>query len=104
SLGGKWVELLKQVAPSMTRAAVLRSSTSVAGVGQFAAIQSGAHALGGELKPVGVRDADEIERGGAEFARSGTGGLIFSRGGSGARRNPLITLSARPTLLALYTL
>src|SRR5262249_3689823 len=78
SLGGKWVELLKQVAPSITRAAVLRSSTSVAGVGQFAAIQSGAHSLGVELTPVGVRDADEIERGVAEFARSGNGALIVS--------------------------
>jgi ABC-type uncharacterized transport system substrate-binding protein len=88
SLGGKWVELLKQVAPSVTRAAVLRSSTSVAGVGQFAAIQSGAHALGVELTPVGVRDADEIERGVAEFARPGNGGgLIVTGGGSGARRD-----------------
>ena len=102
SLGGKWVELLKQVAPSMTRAAVLRSSTSVAGVGQFAAIQSGAHALGVELTPVGVRDADEIERGVAEFARSGTGGLIVTGGGSGARRNLIITLAARLRLPAIY--
>src|SRR5499426_4849128 len=102
SLGGKWVELLKQVAPSITRAAVLRSSTSVAGVGQFAAIQSGAHALGVELTPVGVRDADEIERGVAEFARSGTGGLIVTGGGSGARRNLIITLAARLRLPAIY--
>jgi len=102
SLGGKWIELLKQVAPSITRAAVLRSSTSVAGVGQFAAIQSGAHSLGVELTPVGVRDADEIERGVAEFARSGNGGLIVTGGGSGARRDLIITLAARLRLPAIY--
>jgi putative ABC transport system substrate-binding protein len=102
SLGGKWVELLKQMAPSITRAAVLRSSTSVAGVGQFAAIQSGAHSLGVELTPIGVRDADEIERGVAEFARSGSGGLIVTGGGSGARRDLIITLAARLRLPAIY--
>jgi putative tryptophan/tyrosine transport system substrate-binding protein len=102
SLGGKWVELLKQVGPGITRAAVLRSSTSVAGVGQFAAIQSGAHSLGVELTPVGVRDADEIERGVAEFARSGSGGLIVTGGGSGARRGLIIALAARLRLPAIY--
>jgi putative ABC transport system substrate-binding protein len=102
SLGGKWVELLKQVAPSITRAAVLRSSTSVAGVGQFAAIQSGAHSLGVELTPVGVRDADEIERGVAEFARSGNGALIVSAGGQGPHRNLIIALAARLRLPAIY--
>src|SRR5262245_47215277 len=102
SLGGKWVELLKQMAPSITRAAVLRSSTSVAGVGQFAAIQSGAHSLGVELTPVGVRDADEIERGVAEFARSGSGGLIVTGGGSGARRDLIINLAARLRMPAIY--
>jgi ABC-type uncharacterized transport system substrate-binding protein len=102
SLGGKWVELLKQMAPSITRAAVLRSSTSVAGVGQFAAIQSGAHSLGVELTPVGVRDADEIERGVTEFARSGSGGLIVTGGGSGARRDLIINLAARLRLPAIY--
>src|SRR4029077_20113003 len=102
SLGGKWIELLKQVGTTVTRAAVLRSSTSVAGVGQFAAIQSGAHSLGVELTPVGVRDADEIERGVAEFARAGNGGLIVSGGGSGARRGLIITLATRLRLPAIY--
>jgi ABC-type uncharacterized transport system substrate-binding protein len=102
SLGGKWIELLKQVAPTVTRAAILRSSTSVAGVGQFAAIQSGAHSLGIELTPVGVRDTDEIERGVAEFARSGSGGLIVTGGGSGARRHLIIDLAARFRLPAIY--
>src|SRR5262245_51834200 len=68
SLGGKWLEILKQMAPAMTRAAVLRSATSIAAIGQFGAIQSGAHALGVELTPVGVRDDDEIERGVEAFA------------------------------------
>src|SRR5262249_46366755 len=95
SFGGKSGALFKPVAPSITRAAVLRSSTSVAGVGQFAAIQSGAHSLGVELTPVGVRDADEIERGVAEFARSGNGALIVSAGGQGPHRNLIIALAAR---------
>src|SRR5262245_38923283 len=61
SLGGKWVEWLKQVAPDMTRALILRSATSVAGIGQFAAVQSAAQSLGVEATPAGVRDIDEIE-------------------------------------------
>jgi putative ABC transport system substrate-binding protein len=75
-LSGKWIELLKQIAPSIERVAVLRSATTVAGIGQFAAVQSGAHSLGVELTPVGVRDDDEIERGVTAFARLGNGGLI----------------------------
>src|SRR5262249_40500448 len=89
SLGGKWLELLKQIAPGLTRAAVLRSATSVAGVGQFAAIQSGAQSLGVELTPVGVREADEIERGVTAFARSGNGGLGVNRGGHPPRARPV---------------
>jgi ABC-type uncharacterized transport system substrate-binding protein len=102
SLGGKWIELLKQIAPSITRAAVLRSSTSVAGIGQFAAVQSGAQSLGVELTPVGVRDVDEIERGVAAFARSGNGGLIVTGGGTGSRRDLIIALASRLRLPAIY--
>jgi len=102
SLGGKWIELLKQIAPSITRVAVLRSATSVAGIGQFAAVQSGSHSFGIELTPVGVRDADEIERGVAAFARSGTGGLIVTGGGTGARRELIIGLASRLRLPAIY--
>ena len=63
SMSGKWVELLKQVAPGVTRAAVLRDITAAAGMGQFGAIRSVAQSLGVELTPLGVRDAGEIERG-----------------------------------------
>ena len=101
SMGGKWLEWLKQIAPGMTRAAVLRS-TSVAGIGEFSAIQSGAQSLGVELTPVGIRDADEIERGVAAFARLGTGGLIVTTGGLGPRRALIIALASRFRLPAIY--
>ena len=101
SMGGKWLEWLKQIAPGMTRAAVLRS-TSVAGIGEFSAIQSGAQSLGVELTPVGIRDADEIERGVAAFARFGTGGLIVTTGGLGPRRDLIIALAYRFRLPAIY--
>jgi putative tryptophan/tyrosine transport system substrate-binding protein len=102
SLGGKWVEWLKQIAPGITRAVVLRSATSVAGVGQFAAVQSAAQSLGVEAAPVGVRDIDEIEHGVTAFARSGNGGVIVTGGGTGARRERIIALAARLRLPAIY--
>jgi putative ABC transport system substrate-binding protein len=102
SLGGKWLEILKQMAPGITRAAVLRSATSVAAIGQFGAIQSGAHALGVELTLVGVRDTDEIERGVEAFARSGHGGLIITASGTGSRRAQIIALASRFRLPAIY--
>jgi putative tryptophan/tyrosine transport system substrate-binding protein len=78
SMSGKWVELLKQIGPRVTRAAVLRNPTAAGGIGQFAAIQSVAQSLGVELTPVGVRDADEIDVGVATFARVANGGLIVT--------------------------
>jgi ABC-type uncharacterized transport system substrate-binding protein len=63
SMAGKWLELLKEIAPHVTRAAVLRNPTITSGVGQFGAIQSVAPSLGVELRPIDVRDANEIERG-----------------------------------------
>jgi putative tryptophan/tyrosine transport system substrate-binding protein len=101
SLGGKWVELLKQIAPGIARAAVLRGTT-VAGIGQFAAVQSGAHSLGVELTPVGVHDTTEMERGVAAFARSGSGGLIVTAAGTGSRRNLIIALASRLRLPTIY--
>ena len=68
-MSGKWVELLKQTAPGMTRAAVLRDPPTPTGIAQLAAIQSVAPSLGVELSPINVRDADEIERAIAAFAR-----------------------------------
>ena len=69
-MGGKWLELLKQIAPGVTRAAVLRDPAIASGIGQFAAIQAVAPSLGVEVSPVNMRDAGEIERAVAAFARS----------------------------------
>ena len=78
SLSGKWLELLKEIAPGVTRAAVLRDPAITAGIGQFAVIQSVAPSLGVEVSPINVRDAAEIERAVAAFARSPNGGLIVT--------------------------
>ena len=77
-MSGKWLELLKEIAPGVTRVAVLRDPSTTAGVGQFAAIQSVAPLLGVELRPVDVSDAGEIERGVTTFARGSNGGLIVA--------------------------
>jgi putative ABC transport system substrate-binding protein len=103
SLGAKWVELLKELAPRVTRAAVLRDPTLASGPGQFAAIQSAAPSLRIELTPVNVRDAGEIERSVSAFARSADGGLIVT--GSpliGLHRDLIIALAARHKLPAVY--
>ena len=103
SLGGKWVELLKQIAPHVTRAAVLRDPATAAGVGQFAAIQSVAQSLTVELTPVGVRDLGEIERTLAAFARTAKGSMIVTVGSAGGvHRKLLISLAARHKLPAAY--
>src|SRR5882757_9972676 len=78
SIAGKWLELLKEIASDVTRAAVLRDSTIAAGPGQFGAIQAQAQSLGVELRPVDVRDAGEIERAITTFARGSNGGLIVT--------------------------
>src|SRR5262249_39322915 len=84
-MGGKWLELLKQIAPGITQAAVLPGSSITAGVGQFAAIQSVAPLLGVELRPVDVRDAGEIERAVAAFALRSNSGLIVTLTGQASR-------------------
>jgi putative tryptophan/tyrosine transport system substrate-binding protein len=102
-LSAKWLELLKEVAPSVTRAGVLRDSALASGPAQFAAIQSMAPALGVEVSPVNVRDAAEIERAIAAFARSANGGLIVT--GSALvtfHRHLIIALAARHKLPAVY--
>jgi putative ABC transport system substrate-binding protein len=102
-LSGKWLELLKQVAPGTTRAAVLRDPTIASGIGQFAAIQAVAPSLGVELSPVDVRDAPEIERAVTAFARSSNGGLIVTPNALATRhRDLIITLAARHRLPAVY--
>jgi putative tryptophan/tyrosine transport system substrate-binding protein len=103
SLSGKWLELLKQVAPGVTRAAVLRDPAITAGIGQFAVIQSVASSVGVEVSPVNVRDAPEIERVVTAFARSSNGGLIVTASGSAAvHRDLIIALAARHKLPAVY--
>ena len=82
SMSGKWLELLKQIAPGVTRVAVLRDPTERSGIGQFGAIQAVAPSLGVEVSPINVRDAGEIERAVAAFARSSNGGLIVTASGS----------------------
>jgi len=102
SMSGKWAEMLKQVAPKLTRALVFRDPASAAGIGQFAAVRTVAQSLGVELKPVNVRDTDEIERNAEAFARSGNGGVIVTTGGTAARRKLIISLSARYKLPSVY--
>jgi putative tryptophan/tyrosine transport system substrate-binding protein len=102
SVAGKWLELLKQVAPTLTRAAVLRDPSNPAGSGQFAAIQALAPPLGVELTPINARDADEIERAVIAFARSSNGGMIVTPSASNAYFDLIITLAARHTLPAIY--
>jgi putative ABC transport system substrate-binding protein len=102
SMSGKWVELLKQISPSMTRAVVLRNPISAAGIGQFAAIQSVAQSLGVELTPIALRDNGEIEGDVAAFARIGNGGLIATAGGTASHRDLFINLAARHKLPAIY--
>ena len=102
TMSGKWVELLKEIAPRVTRAAVLRDPTSAAGIGQFAAIQSVAQSLGVELTPLSARDVGEIERGVATFARSPNGGMIVTAGGTAFRRDVFIALASRHKLPATY--
>jgi putative tryptophan/tyrosine transport system substrate-binding protein len=103
SMGGKWLELLKQTAPSVTRAAVLRDATQGSGTSQFAAIQSVAPSLSVEVNPVNMRDAGEIERAVAAFARAPGGGLIVTAGAASTRhRTLIIALAARHRLPAVY--
>jgi putative tryptophan/tyrosine transport system substrate-binding protein len=104
SLSGKWLELLKEIAPRLTRAAVIRDSTIAAGIGQFGAIQSVAPSFGVELTPIGLRDAGEIERAVAAFARSSNGGLIVTANTLATlHRELIITLAARHKLPAVYS-
>jgi putative tryptophan/tyrosine transport system substrate-binding protein len=102
SMGGKWLELLKQIAPGVTRAAVLRDPTQ-SGASQFTAIQTVAPSLRVEVSPVNTRDAGEIERAVAAFARAPNGGLIVTAGAAVTlHRELIITLAARHKLPAVY--
>jgi putative tryptophan/tyrosine transport system substrate-binding protein len=103
SMGGKRLELLKQIAPGVTRAAVVRDPTQGSGTSQFAAIQTAAPPLRVEVNPVNMRDAPEIERAVAAFARSPNGGLIVTASAlANVHRKLIITLVARHKLPAVY--
>jgi putative ABC transport system substrate-binding protein len=102
-LSGKWLELLKEIAPGVTRAAVLRDPALPAGIGQFAIIQSVAQSVGVDVSPISVRDAAEIERAISAFARSSNGGLIVTTSAlARVHINLIITLAARHKLPAVY--
>jgi len=102
-IGGKFLELLKQIAPGVSRAAVLRDPGITAGIGQFAAVQTAAPSLGIEIMPVNMRDTSEIENGITTFARSANGGLVVTGSPLAVlHRNLIITLAARHKLPAVY--
>jgi putative tryptophan/tyrosine transport system substrate-binding protein len=100
---GKWLELLKQIAPQVTRAAIIRDPATSLGTAEFSAIQAVAPALGVEVTPIGVRDIGVVERAVEAFARSANGGLIMAGGAYPAvTRDLIITLAARHKLPAVY--
>ena len=102
-LSAKWLELLKQAAPAVTRAAVIRDANISVGIGQFAILQAAAPSFGVELSPVGMRDAGEIERSVTAFARRPNGGLILTASGLAfVHRELIVGLAARHRLPAVY--
>ena len=104
TLSGKWLELLKEIAPGVRRAAVIRDASVASGIGQFGVIQGVAPSVRVEVNPIDIRrDAGEIERAIAAFAGSPNGGLILTAGAMGIlHRNLIITLAARHKLPAVY--
>ena len=105
SMSAKWLELLKEIAPGVTRVAVLRDPAAAAGTGQFGAIQSVAPSFGVELNPVNLRDSSEIERVVTAFARSSNGGLIVTASPLALlHRELIVKLAARHEMPAVYNL
>ena len=103
TMSGKWPELLKEIAPNVVRSAVIRDVTNQSGAAQFGVIQAMAPSLKIEVSPVSMRDAHEMERDIAAFARSPNGGLIVTASGAAIRyRELIITLAARHKLPAVY--
>jgi len=103
SLSAKWLETLKEIVPSLTRVAVLRDAALASGIGQFAVIQSVASSLRVETSAIDVRDTGEIESDIADFARTGTGGLILTSSALAVvHRSLIITLAARHRLPAIF--
>jgi putative ABC transport system substrate-binding protein len=102
SLAGKWLELLKEIAPNLSRVAVLRDATRGPGIGQFAVIQAMAPPHSVELSPLNAGDPAEMERGIEAFARSANAGLIVTVGGTAVRRDVIIAAAAKYRLPAIY--
>ena len=102
-MSGKWLELLKEIAPRVTRVAVLRDTAIPQGIGQFGAIQSAAPALGVEVSPVNVRDAGELEHDVTAFSSGPSGGIVVTASGIAiVHRDLIIALAARHKLPAVY--
>jgi putative ABC transport system substrate-binding protein len=102
-MSAKWLELLRQIAPTVTRAAVLRDIAEPNGIGQWGALQSVAPSMGLELSPIGVQDAGEIERGITAFARTPSGALIVTASAPTAvHRDLIVALAAQYRLPAVY--
>ena len=99
---GKWLQLLKEIAPQVTRAAILLNRAFAAGIAQLGAIQAVAPLLGVEVSPIELREPSEIEHAVTDFARAPNGGLILTGAGGGARRELIMTLAARHRLPAIY--
>jgi len=103
TISGKWLELLKQIAPAVTRVAVLRDATQGFATSQFAVIQALAPSLRVEVNPVNIRDVNEIERDVAAYARTPNGGLILTASALAVvHRNLIVTLAAQHKLPAIY--
>ena len=103
--GAKWMELLKEIAPRVTRVAIIRNAANPAGLAQFATLQNAAQSFGVQASPINVRDAREIERGVEAFARSPDGGLVVTQSASATvYRDVIIAAAARHELPAVYAL
>jgi len=102
SLAGKWLELLKEIAPNLSRVAVLRDATRGPGIGQFAVIQAMAPPYRVELSPINAGDPAEMERGIAAFARFPNAGLVVTVGGTAVRRDVIVAAAAKHRLPAVY--
>ena len=104
SLSGKWLEVLKQIEPQLTHAAVVRDADNPAGTAQFGAIRTSASSLGVDVRPIGIRDASDIERSIADLARSPKAGLVVTpSASSSAHIAQIVTLAARYKLPAVYS-
>jgi putative tryptophan/tyrosine transport system substrate-binding protein len=99
-ISGKWLELLKQIAPGLTRAAIIRDASVSSGIGQFGAIQSAAPSLRVEVSPINVRDDSEIEHDLSAFARSPNGRLIVTSAAAAVHKDFIVTAAARHKLIA----